>query len=131
MITVAVAAGARVEMACAEVGLTARTLQRWTQRGAVRADARTTAIKVAGNRLDDAEREAILNVCASKEYASLPPSQIVPQLADKGVYLASESTMYRVLRAAGELNHRGRAKKRRHVAMPTTHQANGPNEVWS
>jgi len=126
----AVASGARVNKACAEAGLTARTLQRWTQQGDVVADARTTAVKVAPNKLSDAERKAILDTCARAEYASLPPCQIVPQLADKGVYLASESTMYRVLHAAGQLNRRGRAKKPRHVAMPTTHQANGPNEVW-
>jgi transposase InsO family protein len=77
------------------------------------------------------EREAILEVCASEAYASLPPSQIVPQLADTGVYLASESTMYRVLKAAGQLNRRGRARKPRRVALPTSHQASGPNQVWS
>jgi putative transposase len=35
-------------------------------------------------------------------FGSLPPSQIVPLLADEGRYLASESSFYRVLRQAGQ-----------------------------
>lgn len=69
--------------------------------------------------------------CNKEEYASLPPSQIVPRLADKGEYLASESTFYRVLKAAGQLNHRGRAKARQKRESPTTHVAKCANEVWS
>ena len=127
----AVAAGARVRLACAEAGLTARTLQRWTQHGEVSADARPTITKVPGNKLSVEEREAVLELCSSEAYASLPPSQIVPQLADKGVYLASESTLYRVLNDAGQLHRRGRAQKPRRVSTPTSHRAEGPNQVWS
>lgn len=36
----AVSAGARVERACAAVGRSARTLQRWRQAGAIQGDAR-------------------------------------------------------------------------------------------
>jgi putative transposase len=127
----AIGSGARQRLACGEAGLTARTYQRWTQDGEMAADARTTIIKEPANKLSDIEREAILEICVSEAYASLPPSQIVPQLADTGVYLASESTMYRVLKAAGQLNRRGRARKPRRVALPTSHQASGPNQVWS
>jgi len=58
----------------------------------------------------DEERQAVLDVCNDPEFASLPPSQIVPRLADRGVYLASEATVYRLLRATGQAEHRGRAK---------------------
>ena len=59
-----------------------------------------------------------------------PPSQIVPDLADKGIYVASESTFYRVLREAGQCKHRGRsaAPKKRAVRG---HCATGPDQVWS
>ena len=61
--------------------------------------------------------------------ASLTPHQIVPKLADEGTYLASESTFYRVLKAAGLGQRRGRSKAP--VARPlTTHRADGPNQVW-
>ncbi len=127
----AVASGARVERACAEAGLTARTLQRWTQGESLAADARTMIVKVPANKLSDAEREAVLAVCASQAYASLPPSQIVPRLADTGVYLASESTMYRVLKSAGQSNRRGRTRPPRQMTAPTSHRAEGPNQLWS
>jgi len=51
-------------------------------------------------------------------------------LADEGVYLASESTFSRVLRAHGQPTHRGRAKAPKAVRPPTTHVATAPREVW-
>jgi putative transposase len=129
----AVQAGARRSKASEVLGISLRTLQRWKPTGEdVKPDLRPLAQRPAAqNRLSPEEREEILNVCNSDEYASFPPAQIVPKLADKGVYLASESTFYRTLRAAGQLNHRGRARKRRSVGPPRTHLATGPNEVWS
>src|SRR5690606_27662317 len=56
------------------------------------------------------DKKDILAACNSPEYQSLPPSQIVPRLADKGLYLASESSFYRVLREHGQANRRGRAQ---------------------
>ncbi|KPW69344.1 Integrase catalytic subunit [Pseudomonas syringae pv. broussonetiae] len=96
----AVAAGARKIRACREVGLSLRTLPRWTQTDAIQTDARTTARRpTPPNALNEAERQTIVMLCNSPEYAHLPPSQIVPRLADQGRYLASEATFYRVLRA--------------------------------
>jgi hypothetical protein len=40
----------------------------------------------------------------------VPPARIVPMLADEGVYLASESSFARVMRAQGQTARRGRAK---------------------
>jgi hypothetical protein len=39
-------------------------------------------------------------VAISAEVASSPPSQIVPTLPDRGQFLASESTVYRILKTA-------------------------------
>lgn len=109
-----------------------RTLQRWTEENVVRADARPTAKRpVPRNALSPAEREAILAVCNSPEYAHLPPSQIVPRLADAGRYLASESTFYRVLHAADQQHRRGRSQPPRTVKAPTSHVATAANQVWS
>ena len=52
----------------------------------------------------------VIGISSSTEFASLPPSQIVPILADREEYIGSESTLYRVLKDANQLNHRGRAK---------------------
>ncbi|WP_235811759.1 IS3 family transposase, partial [Pseudomonas syringae] len=125
-------AGARKIRACQEVGLSLRTLQRWTETEAIQADARTTTLRpTPRNALSEIERQAILTLCNSPAYADLPPSQIVPRLADQQRYLASEATFYRVLRAAGQQQHRGRSQRPRRHAAPTTHTAKGANQVWS
>lgn len=68
-------------MACQEVGLSLRTLQRWTVVQELQADVRTTAVRpVPRNALSEAEREAIVTLCNSPTYAHLPPSQIAPRL---------------------------------------------------
>ncbi len=122
-------AGCRLAVACREIGISLRTLQRWQVNGHIQSDARQRAARTPTNKLSDAERKRILAVANSAEFASLPPSQIVPTLADRGEYLASESTFYRVLRQAGQQQHRGRtrAPRRRPVS---THQATGPNQLW-
>ena len=132
LIREAVQSGCRLEKACAELGLSVRTFQRWVSEGdAVCADGRTTTERPPpSNRLSEAERQQILEVANSAEFASLPPSQIVPSLADRGVYLASESSFYRVLRSASQQHHRGRARKPS-TRVVTSHCATTPNQVWA
>lgn len=128
----AIGAGARKCPACKEVGISLRTYQRWTQGGEVSEDQRPKAQRPApANKLSEQEREEILATCNQKEYAALPPSQIVPRLADTGVYLASESSFYRILKAADQLHHRGRAKEKQKRKPPTTYVAEAANEVWT
>ncbi len=55
----------------------------------------------------------------------------MPRLADKGEYVASESTFYRVLRAADEQHHRGRSRAPERRKPPTSHSAMKACEVWS
>lgn len=55
-------------------------------------------------------RAEILVVANSEEFASLPPTQIVLTLADRGVYVASETSFYRVLKAASQQRHRVRRR---------------------
>ena len=131
LIEEAVQAGARRQPACAELGLTLRTLERWTQGGTVKADGRPGALRpVPGNRLSEAERTQVLAIVNEPRFASLPPTQIVPKLADEERYLASESSFYRILREADQLRHRGRAKAPQTRAIPRQ-RAQGPNELWS
>ena len=70
-------AGARRHRACAVIGMTDRTLQRWMNPLQV-GDRRSTDKRVYSrppNKLSDAEREAALGVLNSQEYKDLPPSQ--------------------------------------------------------
>lgn len=114
------------------MGIDARTYRRWTLHGEVKTDGRPHARRPEPrNRLSEKERQEILETCHQPEFASLPPSQIVPRLADEGKYLASESTFYRTLRAADEQHHRGRSQPPRRHHEPTSYCAMGPCEVWS
>lgn len=132
----ACAAGARQARACAVLEIDVRTLRRWRQqqckeRCLVDRRRETAADRVPANKLSPEERERILAVCNAPAYQSLPPSQIVPRLADEGEYLASESTFYRVLRKADQQHRRGRAQVPRQVPKPQGFKAVGPNQVYS
>jgi putative transposase len=124
-------AGSRQAPACAELKVTMRTVQRWRAEDELKTDARTTVSRVPHNKLTEPEREAILAVCNSSPYASLPPSQIVPRLADEQIYMASESTFYRVLKHASQGHRRGRTHPPKCNPTPTSHCASAPNQVWS
>lgn len=127
----ATASGARQEQACAVVGLSVRTLQRWQDGETVRVDQRPFRQYEPPHQLSEAERAELLAVANSEEFGHLPPSQIVPRLADQGRYLASESTFYRVLKAAGQLAHRRSERPAQTRSKPRAVCAKAPNQVWS
>lgn len=82
------------------------------------------------NKLTEQEKEHIIEVCNMPEYANMTPHQIVPDLADKEVYIASEASFYRVLREAGQVAHRGKARPASHK-KPEPVVATGPNRAWT
>ncbi len=124
--------GCRLEYACNEVQIDLRTYRRWYQQGEIQADKRPTCIRPEpANKLSQQERDAIIEVCNRPEYASLPPTQIVPTLLDKGEYIGSESSYYRVLKAKGQLHTRGRQRSRQKQSKPTSYTATGPNQVYT
>jgi len=128
LIAEAMAHGARKVKACEVLGLSARTVQRWQRAGAV--DRRKGSRAVPANRLSEAERERVVAVLNAPAHRDQSPNQLVPMLADMGEYIASESTMYRILREDKMLAHRqASVPVCRHV--PTPRQATGPNQVWS
>ena len=83
-------AGARLDKACDVLGVSVRTLQRWQMTEVVAPDQRTLPRAAPGHALTTTEREEILAIANSKTYGHLPPTQIVPRLADEGRYIASE-----------------------------------------
>lgn len=131
LINEAVGRGARRGAACAEVGISRRTLERWVETGEVAPGRQTGALRpLPPNKLTGAEREEVLRVVNEPRFASLPPTQIVPILADEGTYLASESTVYRLLREADQRAHRGRARAPCARAVPR-HCCRGPNQLYA
>lgn len=133
LIDEAVAAVASCQKACERLGLTERTYYRQKHQkiktdsyeyGRPSADHSNPRNKLAAN-----ERRQIIDVCNQPEYASMAPCEIVPDLADKGTYIDSESTIYRVLREEQMQNHRGRSEAPK-SQKPSTYSATAPNQVY-
>ena len=129
-----VAQGARQSCACETIDLSERTLQRWKnamQNPLSKGDRRPERLQTPANALTQAERKHILTVVNCAQYAHLPPTQIVPLLADQGRYIASESTIYRVLREAKQLTHRGSERPDQQRSKPRALCATAPNQLYS
>ncbi|WP_254934928.1 IS3 family transposase [Cyanobium sp. WAJ14-Wanaka] len=134
LITEANATGARLLRACCEIGISLRTLKRWRKAFAGDGDGedrRKGSLRLVSHRLTGEERQRILLTCNQAEYASLPPAQIVPALADQGLFIGSESSLYRVLHQAGQCHRRGRARLPQEPRSVPRLMAAGPNRVWS
>ena len=129
LINKAVESGARLKKAADIMGLSARTIIRWRQQGGSQ-DQRKGPLTSPANKLNHQERQQILDTANSVPFRDLSPKQIVPKLADQGVYLASESTFYRVLKEQKMLTHR-QASKPSVIPRPKEHVATGPCQVWS
>ena len=133
LINEAVSSGAYLSRACKEIGITDRTYYRWIRlkkdHGSY-GDLRPNADRSEpANKLTPEEKKEIIDTVNKPEYASMPPCELVPALADEGKYIGSESTIYRVLREEKMQNHRGRSAEPKHH-RPTTFSADGPNQVW-
>ena len=121
--------GARQSSACDIIGITVKTFQRWSARKTLE-DGRCHIKRTPMNKLSDFERRQVIAIANEEKYGSLPPSKIVPLLADEGRYIASESTFYRILKAEGQLTHR-QASKAKKVTKPKALVATAPNQVYS
>jgi putative transposase len=139
----AVVAGARAREVATVLGVGLTTLQRWRRQFAGDGDGldrRKGSHRVVSHRLNDEERQRILLTCNQPEFAALPPGQIVSHrelrspnsiLADRGLYIGSECSFYRVLHAHGQAHCRGRARPPQEPRPVPRLEARGPNEVWS
>lgn len=132
MVAEAIVAGARQACACKVISLSERTLQRWQNDQAAGAgDRRPARVQSPKNQLSMLERQRLLAIANSPEFGHLPPSQIVPRLADRGQYVASESTFYRVLKAENQLKHRGAERPAKPRSKPRALCATAPTELFS
>ena len=80
--------------------------------------------------LDDQERQQVLDVLHSEHFADKAPAEVYAALLDRGQYLCSIRTMYRILDDQQEVRER-----RNQLRHPTYHKpqlvATAPNQVWS
>lgn len=121
-------AGCRIALACAAIGINTRTLERW--RNNPNGDMRRGPLTTPANKLSDVERQLIVATVNSSDYRDKTPSQIVPLLADKGIYIGSESSMHRIMKSEGLDAHRRKSKPPTQ-RKPMELAATGPNHVYS
>jgi putative transposase len=80
--------------------------------------------------LTEVERKEVLRVLHEPGHVDEAPATVYAKLLDEGIYLASTSTLYRILRAEGEVGDR-----RRHATHPAHKKpelvATRPNQVYS
>lgn len=113
-------------------GLATRTLRRWglmiRAQGFSR-DQRKGASRHVMHRFSEEERQQVLSTVNDPRFADLTPNQIVAILAEGGIYVGSESTIYRIMRQEGLLNHRGRSRPPREPREPPVLEATGIHQV--
>lgn len=119
--------GCKVKTACFDMGIVFKTYLRWKDDPI---DKRKGPLTEPKNKLSQAERDKIIRIAKSKEYIDDSPWIIVSKLADKGIYIASESSFYKTLKENKLLEHRGRSKPANSY-KPEPLVAIGANEIWS
>jgi len=105
-------------------------VQRWKKQGGGE-DRRQGPKTTPKNKLSPRERDRLVELANAPGNRDLTPNQLIPELADQGIYIASESTLYRILREEKMLAHRGRARPRSRRSKPKEHVAKGPCQVMS
>lgn len=81
-------------------------------------------------RIPQKDRDNILRILHAPEWMNQTPRQVYAELLDKGLYLASVSTMYRILNERGESKERRNQRKPQSYAVPRL-TAQKPNQVWT
>lgn len=130
LIQEAIDAGARQILACEIIGISSKTFQRW-QKESDHKDGRHDVVHMPKNKITAEERQKVIDTLNSSEFANLPPSQIIPILADRGIWIASEATFYRIMREEKLNKHRLKSKPNRNIKKPRALKATGPNQVYT
>ena len=124
--------GASIKAIANLFGIAARTLRRWglmmQAQGFVRDQRRGSARQVM-HRFSEQERQRVLDTVNAPYFADLTPAQIVAILAEDGIYIGSESTIYRIMREQGLLSHRGRSRPARAPRPVPVLEATGIHQV--
>lgn len=81
-------------------------------------------------RLDEGERQRVLDTMHLPEFANQPPAEVYATLLGRGVYFASIRTIYRILAAAGETAERRNQRAPQTYTKPSL-TATAPNQVWT
>jgi putative transposase len=114
--------------ACRTIGVSRATWYRRRARREVETPGRRS--RNHPRRLGDTERARVLEVLCSEEFIDRAPREIYAILLERGTYLCSVRTMYRIL--AERKAVRERRAQRNHPENPVPRcRATGPNQLWS
>lgn len=119
--------GCRIKVACSDLEIDFKSLNRWK---ADIEDKRLGPKTSPKNKLKSGEKDKIISIATSEEYQNDSPWIIVAKLVDRGIYIASESSFYKVLKERKLLAHRGKSKKAT-KKRPKALVATGPNQIWT
>jgi putative transposase len=95
LISEAYSSSCRIKIACGDVEIDFKSHNRWKED---LVDKRNGPLTEPANKLSDDIKKEIIEIATSKEYVDLSPWEVVPKVADKGTYLASESSFYKILK---------------------------------
>lgn len=117
--------------ACRSISTSRATWHRWRKKAATPVSPyRIVRSGIQPHALSALERTDLLALCNSERFCNSAPRAIVATLLDEGRYLASASTIYRVLRAAGQVHER-RAMATHPPRIKPELVTTAPNELWS
>ena len=94
-------------------------------------DQRKGSRKTPAHALSEEERKEIIEVSCSDEFKDKNPYEIYVILLERGRYIASPRTFYRVLKAEGKLQHRANRKPAQRPSKPPQRKATGPDQVYT
>ena len=124
--------GVSIKAIAALIGICSRTLRRsgvaFKAQGFSQ-DCRKGSTRHVVHRFREDERKRVIAIINDERFADLTPNQIVAILAEEKIYVGSESTIYRIMRQEGLLNHRGRTHKPREPREAPVLEATGINQV--
>jgi len=120
--------GARIWKACEALEISVSTFERWRSGNYI--DKRKGSIKNIPGKLTENEEQQIITFCCNNENKDKNPYEIHADLLDNGIYLASISSFYRVLKKKGLVQHRRNSKPGQRHNAPPERKATGPNQVW-
>jgi len=116
-----------LKIACSDLEIDFKSFSRWNEDVT---DKRKGPLTVPKNKLSNEEKDAIIKISTSNEYMDYSPWIIVARLADRGEYIASESTFYKTLKEHQMLKHRGKVQQANRY-RPAPLVALAPNEIWT
>ena len=119
--------GCRLKIACADLEISFNTFLSWRDDPV---DKRKGPLTAPANKLSQEICNKVIGIATSHEFMDESPWVIVAKLADRGEYLASESSFYKILREHQLLAHRGKSRPQSRK-RPSPLVASGPCEIWS